>query len=93
MAALRKHGASVEILSMVGHGCPDIIAGWQCANVFLEIKDGAKVPSAQKLTADQVEWHRRWKGPLYVVNSVEQAIAVLARVGYQSKILPESERR
>lgn len=73
VAALRRVGASVQILSSVGQGCPDIICGIGGRNYFLEIKDGKKPPSAQKLTIDQFEWHGSWKGQVAVVNSVKQA--------------------
>lgn len=72
--ALRKAGCSVQILSGVGKGCPDILVGRGGRNYLLEIKDGNKPKSARKLTPDQVEWHSKWKGHKVVVNSVESAI-------------------
>ena len=41
--ALRDCGATVQDLSPVGAGCPDILVGWQGRNHLIEIKDGAKV--------------------------------------------------
>lgn len=81
VAALRKLGASVQILSAVGQGCPDILCGFRGKNILLEIKDGNKVVSAQKLTPDQVDWHRRWQGQKAVVNSVDAAIQVIVELG------------
>lgn len=75
--ALRKIGCTVEILSAVGKGCPDIIVGFRNVNVFMEIKDGAKPKSARKLTPDQVKWHEQWQGAVYVVESVDEAISVI----------------
>lgn len=75
--ALRKIGCSVQILSSVGKGCPDLVVGIGSGcglNLFVEIKDGNKPPSAQKLTSDQVKWHSEWKGSKVVVNSIESAI-------------------
>lgn len=46
-------------------------------NVFLEIKDGAKPKSARKLTPDQVVWHEKWLGSVYVVESVDDALKVM----------------
>jgi hypothetical protein len=44
----------------------------------MEIKDGSKVPSARKLTEDQVTWHNRWNGgALAVVDGPEAAIRML----------------
>lgn len=78
--ALRKIGASVQPLHTVGGGVPDLLVGMAGRNVLLEVKDGAKVPSAQKLTPDQVGWHRDWRGQVETVNSVEQAIIAIRSV-------------
>lgn len=76
--ALRKSGCSVQILSNVGKGCTDLVVGIPFRgtglNLMMEIKDGNKPKSAQKLTPDQVEWHNNWKGHKVVVNSAELAI-------------------
>lgn len=77
MEALRKVGASVQPLSTVGFGVPDILVGYQGRNFLLEIKDGRKVPSAQKLTPMQIRWHEEWRGNSAVVNSVEAALAAI----------------
>lgn len=77
VAALRKIGCTVQILSSVGKGCPDILVGYRGRNFLLEIKDGAKSVSAQKLTPDQVEWHDLWNGQVNVVNCVDQAIEIV----------------
>ena len=75
--ALRKVGASVQPLSTVGFGVPDILVGYQGRNHLLEIKDGRKPLSAQKLTPMQVRWHEEWRGNSAVVNSVEAAFAAV----------------
>lgn len=76
--ALRSAGASVQHLHSVGAGCPDLLCAIDGKNFLIEVKDGAKDPSAQKLTPAQVVWHATWKGPVHVVNSVERAVAVVA---------------
>ncbi|WEI20103.1 hypothetical protein PY247_10500 [Acinetobacter proteolyticus] len=58
-------------------GCPDLLVGFRGVNWLLEIKDGQKVKSARKLTPDQVEWHESWRGRVYIVESVDQAISLL----------------
>lgn len=75
--ALRKIGCTVEVLSAVGKGCPDIIVGFRNINVFMEIKDGTKPKSARKLTPDQVVWHEKWQGLVYVVESVDDALKII----------------
>ncbi len=83
--ALRKAGASVQILAAVGKGCPDLLCGlftqvhddvvWR-ENVLLEVKDPTKPKADQKLTTDQEEWHRNWKGQVAVVYTPEDALRV-----------------
>lgn len=77
VAALRNIGCTVQILSSVGKGCPDILVGFRGENFLIEIKDGNKPPSGQKLTPDQVEWHANWNGQVNVANSVEAAIEIV----------------
>lgn len=72
--ALRKVGCSVQLLHMVGKGCPDLLVGWQGMNVMLELKDGSKPPSARKLTPDQEKWHDSWRGQVTIVCSVDEAV-------------------
>jgi len=77
VAALRMVGATVQPLHAVGKGCPDLLVGYQRVNYLLEVKDGSKVPSAQKLTEDQVEWHELWRGQAAVVNDVKSALTAI----------------
>jgi hypothetical protein len=72
VAALRQFGASVQILSSVGHGCPDLLVAFRGKNYVMEVK----MPGG-KLTKDEYEWHHEWHGDHYVVHSVEEAIAVI----------------
>lgn len=77
MIALRKAGASVQSLAAIGKGCPDLLVGYNGINYLMEIKDGKKVPSAQKLTIDQEHWHSVWKGAVLVVKSEDEALKIL----------------
>lgn len=72
--ALRDMGCSVQHLHAVGKGCPDLLIGYKGFNLLLEVKDGNKSPSQQKLTPDQHVWHNGWRGYVDVVNSVDSAI-------------------
>lgn len=60
--------------AQMGNGFPDLCVGFRGINVFLEIKDGAKVPSARMLTADEIEFHATWPGQIAVVSSGEEAV-------------------
>lgn len=78
---LRQMGCSVQHLHSVGAGCPDLLVGYKgLFNILLEIKDGTNAPSKQKLTPDQVIWHRDWRGQVEVVNSEDTAILAVLRV-------------
>jgi hypothetical protein len=72
VAALRAVGATVQILSAVGDGCPDILVGRNGRNYLMEIK----VPGG-KLTPDQVEWHCGWRGRARIVESKRDALKAL----------------
>lgn len=77
--ALRAAGASVEPkLARLGEGVPDLLVGIRGVTTVFEVKDGAKVPSKRKLTDDEKEWHDAWRGSKHVVESVEQALKILA---------------
>lgn len=77
VAALRGVGASVQPTHMVGDGFPDIVVGYRNQNVLMEIKDGAKPPSARKLTAAEEEWHDTWRGTACIVTSIDEALGVI----------------
>lgn len=70
VAALREAGRSVQVLSAVGNGCPDLLVGWGGRLLLMEVKtaDG-------KLTRAQERWMRSWKGPVAIVRSVTEALA------------------
>jgi len=78
--ALRGVGASVFDTHFVGRGFPDIVVGFRGGNYLLEIKDGNKPPSRQKLTPDEREWHSLWNGSVIVVNSVDAALAAIGAI-------------
>lgn len=76
--ALRAAGATVQSLGQVGDGCPDLLIGRRGKTLMLEVKDGAKPPSARALTDAQVLWHRYWRGgPVEIVKSIDDALLAL----------------
>lgn len=76
--ALREEGCQVQHLHAVGAGCPDLLCSVNGWNFLVEVKDGEKAASAQRLTEDQVVWHRGWKAEVHIVRNVEEARAVAA---------------
>ncbi len=71
--ALRAIGASVQHLHMVGHGCPDILVGFNGINYLFEIKSGPKAT----FTEDECKWRAEWFGNSFVVTSPEEAIEII----------------
>jgi hypothetical protein len=69
---LRAEGASVQILSAVGKGCPDILVGYNEVNYLMEIKY-----LKGTLTDDQRVWHSTWLGKVYIVRTSQEAIRLI----------------
>ncbi len=77
VAAFRQVGATVQILSGVGDGCPDLLIGYRDRNYLIEAKNGDKNPSARGLTAAQRIFHANWAGQVSTAESVEDAVKQL----------------
>jgi len=77
VAALRAIGASVCSLARLGDGCPDLLVGFAGVNVLLEVKDGAKPPSARALTVREQQFIASWRGSVYVVRSPAEAVDIV----------------
>jgi len=74
---LRAVGATVTSTHQLGKGFPDIVVGYKGHNYLLEIKDGDKPPSQRKLTADEQEWHDKWRGTVKIVNNETEALTAI----------------
>jgi hypothetical protein len=68
--ALRAIGASVAHLS--SKGIPDLLVCFKNKLFLMEVKK----PKA-KLTPDQIKFHESWKGEIYIVRTVQEAIEIL----------------
>lgn len=77
VAALRKVGCTVAPTHMVGDGFPDLVVGRVGINYLLEVKDGAKAPSARALTEGEKKFHIEWRGMVDIVYSVDDALRVV----------------
>jgi Holliday junction resolvase len=74
---LRASGWHVHDCSRLGGGYPDLNAAKGGRLLLIEVKDGSKVASAQKLTAEEIKVHQAFQlagVPVVVVTSVEQAV-------------------
>lgn len=78
---LRDAGCRVLDLGAVGNGCPDLLVRRGAILRFLEVKDGAKPPSARGLTLDQIRFHREWTDSVVVVTTVDEALAAMGLTG------------
>jgi hypothetical protein len=88
----------VHELHAAGDGIGDLLVGVTGLslvapgriNILLECKDGDKKPSARKLTPAQVKFRREWKGQYDIVESLDEAIAVVQRE--RRRLLPPEPR-
>ena len=78
--AMREAGAYVKAIN--DEGLFDLLVSHCGKTLLIEVKDGAKPPSARRLTDAEAKFHNEWPGSdLYIVNSVEEALALLATCG------------
>ena len=84
--ALRASGFSVAITSSLGRGFPDLCVGINLGGLngidrryttLIEIKDGTKPLSAQKLTPDELKFRENWAGNYHIIRSVEDVANLL----------------
>lgn len=78
---LRRCGYRVHDTHQLGEGFPDFLVGAPWGELFLlEVKNPDKPPSARQLTADEAEFHSRWRRfPVLVALTVEDAIDQMRR--------------
>jgi Holliday junction resolvase len=72
VAALRAVGVSVQSLATVGKGCPDLLAARGADTWVIEVK-GPK----GKLTPDQIEFLKHWRGVVHIVRTVDEALSIV----------------
>ena len=77
--ALRRAGASVFVTSQLGRGFPDAVVGCAGIDIGVEIKDGAKAPSARRLTPAEETHFQSWRGRAPVIlENVADALRLVA---------------
>lgn len=85
VSVLRGLGAKVLILSEMGRGVPDILIAIRRPGrgrfmQLIEIKDGSKPKSAQKLTSDEHKFHEDWRDFVTIVSTEQEAVDLVERV-------------
>ena len=80
IAAMRAKGAYVKVIN--DEGLFDLLVSHRGETMLIEVKDGAKPPSARRLTEAELKFHEEWPGSnLFIITSVEEAIALLRTCG------------
>jgi len=77
---LTVSGAMVQSMASIGRGCPDLLVGFRGKWVVMEVKDGSKSPSSQKLREAQVTWMlaaQHHDLPAVVVTDVDGALRAI----------------
>ncbi len=69
VATLRARGCSVQSLAELGKGVPDLLVGFRRENYLMEVKS-----ASGRLTEAEQKWHKSWRGWVYVVHSIEEAL-------------------
>jgi hypothetical protein len=78
--AMRAEGAYVKQIN--DEGLFDLLVSHRGKTLLIEVKDGAKPPSARRLTEAELKFHEEWPGSnLFIITSVEEAIALLRTCG------------
>lgn len=72
--ALRLLGCTVAITSDLGDGFPDLVVRKGLVVRLVEVKDGAKPPSARKLTKHEQQFQQEWEPVYEIVESVDDAV-------------------
>ena len=83
VSKLRRMGAKVAILSSLGNGIPDLLISFPFTNgwtALIEIKDGSKPASQQKLTPDEQAFHSSWPGNLYIIRSEKDVDELIKKI-------------
>jgi len=76
--ALEQVGCTVQDLSLVGGGCPDLAVAFRGANYFIEIKrEKAKGIKGGDLRKSQKKWLATWRGPAFVVRTIDEALCAI----------------
>ena len=78
--ALRDIGCSVFEMHSVGDGVSDLLVGYRGRNLLIEVKDGSKPPSRQKLRPTQIIFRAEWRGQYDVATSVDEALDIVRRL-------------
>ncbi len=73
--AFRDLGWYVLIISQLKNCC-DIIVSKNGRTIAIEIKDGSKIASKQKLSAGELKFKNEWQGEYRIINCIDDILAI-----------------
>lgn len=79
--ALRKTGATVQLLGGAGGGCPDLLVGRLGVNILLEVKNPA---GFNRVGEKQAEWIANWRGQCAVVRDEFEAMRIVLELSAEA---------
>src|SRR5689334_11360868 len=85
-AAFRALGCGWFDTYQLGSGFPDGVAEINTLTVLVEIKDGAKRPSARKLTPDEARFHAAWRGALVIIETTDDVLRLVNSIRRTGKV-------
>ena len=74
--AFRRLGYSVKSTATLGKGFPDAVCAKMGHTFHIEIKDGKLPASKRRLSEDEEIFWREWLGPIYLIQSIDDVIAL-----------------
>jgi Holliday junction resolvase len=72
--ALEAAGCAVLRLAALGQGAPDLLVYRSCRDAYWLVEIKAK---GGTLTPAQIRFRARWSGPIDIVRSVDEALAMI----------------
>lgn len=73
--AFRNLGWTVLIISQLKNCC-DIIVSKNGRTIAVEIKDGNKPPSQQKLSPGELKFKDEWQGEYSIITSIDEVLSL-----------------
>lgn len=77
VAALKEAGCTVQDMSRIGGGVPDLLVGIDGRNYLIECKPPTGTRKQINLRDTQVDWHAAWLGQVGVAHSPEDALQLI----------------
>ena len=77
---LRKMGATVQYLSNVGGGVPDLLVGYKGLNYLFEVKNLTTSYGKKGLNELQIQWHVNWSGQVATISNIDEALTILTKL-------------